>query len=62
MNKIWEKYKGLWVAMKDDQQTVVASGQTLKAVLDEARQKGYDNPIMEHMPLKMYESIGGATI
>lgn len=32
---IYKKYKGLWVALKDDEVTVISSGKTL----DEAAQK-----------------------
>ncbi|MCX6715693.1 MAG: DUF5678 domain-containing protein [Candidatus Taylorbacteria bacterium] len=60
MTKIWEKYKGLWVAMRDNHsRTVVGSGKTLKEALAEANKKGYKDPIVAHMPLKLYPMIGG---
>ena len=33
--KNFKKYKGLWVALKKDQVTVVASGKTAKEVLEQ---------------------------
>ncbi len=33
---IYEKYKGLWVALKDDEQTVVGSGEHLEDAIQEA--------------------------
>ena len=60
MTKIWKKYKGLWVALKHDQQTVVGSGKTLNEAMDEAHRNGYKSPIMTRMPLKLLPSIGGA--
>jgi hypothetical protein len=47
---IFETYKGLWIALKDDEQTVVGSGKTLQAALEEASKNGYDEPIVTRMP------------
>jgi Family of unknown function (DUF5678) len=47
---IFEKYKGLWVALKEDEQTVVGSGKTLEEALEEASTNGYDEPIVTRMP------------
>ncbi|MFA6601337.1 MAG: DUF5678 domain-containing protein [Candidatus Paceibacterota bacterium] len=58
--KIYERFKGLWVAIKEeDEETVVGSGKTLKEALEEARKQGYANPIMTRMPLELHTSIGG---
>lgn len=56
--KTYKKYKGLWVALKDDEQTVVASGQTAKEAWDRAREKGYAKPILAHMPDKLVTYVG----
>ncbi|MEK7616171.1 MAG: DUF5678 domain-containing protein [Patescibacteria group bacterium] len=56
----FEKYKGLWVAMKRDQKTVVASGETAKEVLQEARKKGLPSPILFRVPTEIVPYIGGA--
>jgi hypothetical protein len=34
--KLYQQYKGQWVALKDDEQTVVAHGPTLREVLEQA--------------------------
>lgn len=47
--KVIKKYKGLWVGFKQDQETVVSSGKTLKEALDKAHKKGCSNPIMSFM-------------
>jgi hypothetical protein len=47
---LFEKYKGLWVALKEDEQTVVGSGKTLQEALEEASKHGYDEPIVTRMP------------
>ncbi len=57
---IYNKFKGLWVAIREeDQETVVGSGKTLRQALDEAHKNGFANPIMEHVPSKLMTSIGG---
>jgi hypothetical protein len=57
---IFEKYKGLWVALKDDEQTVVGSGKTLQEALAEASKNGYDEPIVTRMPNDLTYVIGAA--
>lgn len=57
--KIYEKYKGLWVALKDDQVTVIASGRTVKEAVEKAREKGFERPIMFRVPSEIIPFIGG---
>lgn len=56
--KIYKKYKGLWVALKKDEKTVVASGKTAREALSEARKCGYRNPILTYMPKELVTYIG----
>ncbi|MBI2100228.1 MAG: hypothetical protein HYT48_02740 [Candidatus Vogelbacteria bacterium] len=56
--KIYKKYKGLWVALKDDEKTVVGSGKTAKEALRRAQSIGYDNPILTRVPGKLIAYIG----
>lgn len=55
---IYKKYKGRWVALKDDEVTVVGSGKTAKEALKAAKKKGHKNPILTHMPDKLVPYIG----
>ena len=57
--KNFEKYRGLWVAMKKDQVTVVASGKTAREVLEEARKKGLARPTLFKVPTQIVPYIGG---
>ena len=57
-SKIYKKYKGLWVALAKDEETVLATGKTLKQALEEARQKGYQHPIMTRMPENLVAYVG----
>jgi len=56
--KIFKEYKGLWVALKDDELTVVASGKTAKEAWEKAQQKGYKKPILTRMPEKLVTYVG----
>jgi Family of unknown function (DUF5678) len=55
---IYKRYKGLWVAMKDDEQTVVASASTLKEAADKAKKQGYNKPILMRVPEEMTYFVG----
>lgn len=55
---MYEKYKGLWVALKDDEVTVVSSGKTAEEALRKAREEGYENPILTRMPEKLVAYVG----
>ena len=54
----YEKYKGLWVALKDDDETVVGSGGTAREALDSAIQNGYQEPILTRMPETLMPFVG----
>ena len=56
--KIFGKYKGNWVALKDDERTVVGSGKTARAALTRAKEKGYTNPILTRMPANLNAIVG----
>ena len=48
--KIYTKYAGLWVAMKDDEKTVVGSGKTAKEALKKAKEKGCNSSLIKQKP------------
>lgn len=55
---ISKKYKGKWVGLKDDEKTVVASGNTVKQVMKVAQKNGYPVPILFKVPVKIIPYIG----
>ena len=55
---IYKKYKGLWVALKDDEVTVITSGKTVKDVMNKSQKKGYTRPILFRVPTKIIPYIG----
>lgn len=54
---IYKKYKGLWVGLADDEVTVVASGKTVKDVMDKSNRKGFSLPILFKVPTKIIKSF-----
>ena len=55
---IYKKYRGLWVAMKDDEITVVGSGKTAREALLKAKNSGYKAPILNRIPEKLVTFVG----
>ena len=55
---LYRRFKGLWVALADDEKTVVGSGKTAKEALKKAQKKGHRSPIMAHMPNKLSTYVG----
>lgn len=55
---IFKQYKGLWVALKDDEKTVIASGKTAKEAQEIALRKGYREPILTRMPERIVPYVG----
>ena len=51
--KIYQKYKGLWVPLKDDERTVISSGKTLEETEKKAQEKGFSKPIFMKVPAKV---------
>ena len=56
--EIYKKYKGKWVALTADEKTVVASGKTLKKILEDAKKKGFEHPIVMRIPPSVVPYIG----
>lgn len=55
---MYKKYKGLWVALAQDEITVLASGKTAKQAWDRARNKGFQKPILTQMPANLMPYVG----
>lgn len=57
-SKIYQQYKGLWVALKEDEETVVGSGQTAREAMEQAKESGYPRPILTRMPEELVTYVG----
>lgn len=55
---LYREYKGFWVALKDDEVTVIASGKNLEETAEKAEKKGFSNPIFMNIPKKSLPFIG----
>lgn len=55
---IYKKYKGKWVALEDDEVTVISSGKTLDEVAEKAEKKGFKNPIFYSVPKRLAYFVG----
>lgn len=44
LSKILAKYKNGWIALSPDNKKLIATGKTLKEVLNESGKKGVSNP------------------
>jgi hypothetical protein len=56
--EIYNHYKGCWVALEDDEQTVVGRGESAREALDEARANGCEEPILTRMPQELIPFVG----
>ncbi|KKP56386.1 MAG: hypothetical protein UR80_C0032G0011 [Parcubacteria group bacterium GW2011_GWB1_35_5] len=56
--KIYKKYKGLWVALADDETTVLGFGKTLKEAISVAKKKNNNNPIVMRVPENITTYVG----
>jgi hypothetical protein len=48
--KLYQDYKGLWVALEDNEVTVITSGEKLKDVVAEVKKIGYKKPRYTRIP------------
>ena len=58
--KIYQQYKGLWVALSSDEKKVLGKGKTIKAAVKQAQQNGVKTPYLLKVPTKIlpYVSSG----
>lgn len=56
--KIYKKYKGQWIALKNDEKTIIASGKKVKEVMKISKEKGFDLPILFLVPIESSAYIG----
>ncbi|MEK7171453.1 MAG: DUF5678 domain-containing protein [Patescibacteria group bacterium] len=54
---LYKKYPGQWVALANDEKTVLAVGKTAKEVLNTTKTNKKDTPILYRVPSKISFSI-----
>ena len=55
---IYKKYKGLWVALMEDEVTVVSASKDAKIAYENAIKKGVKVPILLNVPEKSTAYVG----
>jgi hypothetical protein len=60
--KIYDKYKGRWVALEDDQKTVISTGKTAKEALVRAKAKGRNEPVLFRVPTEILPYVGNFSV
>lgn len=55
---IFKKYRGLWIGLKKDQKTVIASGKSVKQVMEISNKKGVKLPYLFRVPSKITSHVG----
>jgi len=55
---IYKKYRGKWVALEEDEVTVVGVGSTAQAARAEAIKNGHEDPILSNVPKDQTEYAG----
>jgi len=56
--KIYKKYKGLWVALAEDETTVLAAHKIARKAFEKAKDMGYKNPILTRVPEDLEAYVG----
>jgi len=56
--KIYQNYKGLWVALSSDEKKVLGKGKTVKTAVKQAREKGVKVPYLFKVPTKLLPYVG----
>lgn len=57
-SKLYKKYKGLWVALADDEITVLGTGKTVQEAVVAARKKSDKTPFLTRVPETLSAYVG----
>lgn len=55
---IFTKYPGKWVALKEDEETVISHAEKAKLALKRAQDKGNSQPILLKVPAESLSYVG----
>ncbi|MFH1338854.1 MAG: DUF5678 domain-containing protein [Candidatus Omnitrophota bacterium] len=53
---IFKKYQGQWIALTEDDK-VISAAPTLDEVLEKAKKKGFENPVISRIPDLKYDYV-----
>jgi len=55
--KLYQQYRGLWVALSANEKKVIAKGKDAKLVVKKSRGKGIETPYLFKVPTKMISYV-----
>lgn len=55
---LYKKHKGFWVALAEDEETVLGTGKTAREALALAKKKTDKTPFLTHIPEKLSAYVG----
>lgn len=55
---LYKKYKGLWVALADDEVTVLGFGKTVTEAVNKAKKKTNSTPYLTKIPKTLSSYVG----
>lgn len=56
--KLYKKYKGMWVALDSDEETVLGFGATVKEAVEKAKRKTTHMPFLTRVPTTLDAYVG----
>jgi hypothetical protein len=59
LSHVYKKYKGLWVALIHDTE-VISADKSVRKVVEQAKQKGYQHPLLFKVPKNDLPFVGFA--
>ena len=59
LTQVYKKYKGLWVALVNDRE-VISANKSVRKVVEEAKKKGYEQPLLFKVPKNDLPFVGFA--
>ena len=59
LRHVYKQYKGMWVALINDTE-VVSAGKSVRNVVEQAKKKGYENPLLFKVPKNDLPFVGFA--
>lgn len=59
--KMYQKYRGFWVALKSDEKTVVGHGKSIRTAVQRAKKAGVKEPILHKVPINPGFLIGATS-
>ncbi len=57
---LYQKHRGLWVALSPDEKKVLGKGKTIKTAVKQAQRKGVTTPYLFKVPTKIVSYVSAS--